>query len=202
MGRERIRQWQHFCVRFALLILFGGCSLLQDAARFRDLRQTLSAGEHMLAQGEYDGSLRAFESVATKAQDKPLADAAIYHVGLVYAHPEYANRNLQKAIGSFKQLIERYPDSPWVEQARIWVGVLTETSEAKQQIESSRRVIEKSREELERNRLALERSLQEVEKSRLELEKSKQEIEKTKQVLEKSKQIDIEIEQKRRDRGR
>ena len=41
-----------------------------------------------------------------------------------------------------------------------------------------------------------------MDKSRLELEKTKQEMEKNKQVIEKSKKVDIEIDQKRRDRGR
>ena len=41
-----------------------------------------------------------------------------------------------------------------------------------------------------------------MDKSRLELEKTKQEMEKNKQVIEKSKKVDIEIDQKRRERGR
>jgi hypothetical protein len=120
----------------------------------------------------------------------------------VYAHPQYAKRDIQKAIDSFNSVVTRYPDSPWAAQATIWVGVLSESEESKQQVETSKQMVEKSLQEVERNRQALEKSKLEIEKSRLELEKSKQEIEKNKQVIEKSKQVDIEIEQKRRDRGR
>jgi chromosome segregation ATPase len=125
-----------------------------------------------------------------------------FSIALIYAHPANPKRDLQKAKGSLDQVIRLYPDSAWAEQAAIWVGVLNETEESKREIEQVRRDLETSQEEVEKKRLAIEKSKQEVDKSRLELEKTKQEIEKTKQVIEKSKQVDIEIDQKRRERGR
>jgi tetratricopeptide (TPR) repeat protein len=202
MGRESIGQRQHFYFCLALLIFLAGCSLQQDSSRRRELRDALSTGRNLLARGDYDGSLMAFQSIVVLAQDEPPADAATYNIGLVYAHPQYSKRDLHKAIGTFNRLIARYPDSPWAAQAKIWVEILNETEASKHQLENSKQVIEQSREEVEKIRLAAEKSRQEIERSRLELEKSRQEIEKAKQVLEKSKQIDIEIEQKRRDRGR
>src|SRR6266508_4595771 len=174
MGRKPIGQGQHFYFCLALVIFLTGCSVAQESVRYREMQDALTTGQNLLAHGDYDASLKAFQSVLLMAPDKPPADAATYNIGLVYAHPQYSRRDLQKAIGSFTRLITRYPNSPWTEQAKIWVGVLNEA----------------------------EKSKQEIEKSRLELEKSKQEIEKSKQVIEKSKQVDIEIDQKRRDRGR
>jgi hypothetical protein len=202
MGRKPAGEGQYFYFCLTLLIFFAGCSTLQESSRSQEMHDVLTVGRQLLAHGDYDGSLKAFQDVVVMAQDQPPADAATYNIGLVYAHPQNSHRDLQKAIGFFNRLITHYPDSPWTEQAKIWVGVLNEAEESKQAVEESKQVIEKSREELEKNRLAVEQSKQEVEKSRLELEKSKQEIEKTKQVIEKSKQVDIEIEQKRRDRGR
>src|SRR6266542_3503819 len=181
MGRKPIGQGQHFYFCLALLIFLTGCSVAQESVRYREMQDALTTGQNLLAHGDYDASLKAFQSVLLMAPDKPPADAATYNIGLVYAHPQYSRRDLQKAIGSFNRLITRFPGSPWAEQAKIWVGVLNEAEDSKQAIESSKQVIERAR---------------------LELEKSKQEIEKTKQVIEKSKQVDIEIEQKRRDRGR
>jgi tetratricopeptide (TPR) repeat protein len=166
------------------------------------LRETLNAGQTLFVQGDYSGSLKAFQSVIVLAQEQPPADVATYHLGLIYASPKNPNRDRYKALGLFDRLIARYPDSGWTEQAKIWVGVLNEAEESTQEIEKSKQVIENSRDELEKNRLAAEKSKQEIDKSRLELERSKQEIEKIKQLLEKSKQVDIEIEQKRRGRGR
>lgn len=202
MGRKPVGQGQYFYFCLALLIFVSACSLLQESSRDREMRDALTSGNSLFAHGDFDGSLKVFQNVSVLAQDRPPGDVATYNMGLVYAHPQYAKRDIQKAIGSFNRVITRYPDSPWAAQAKIWVGVLNETEESKQEIEKSRQMIEKSLQEVEKNRSAVEKSKQEIEKSRLELEKSKQEIEKTKQVIEKSKQVDIEIEQKRRDRGR
>lgn len=202
MGRKPVGQGQYFYFCVALLIFVAGCGLLQESSRDRQLRDALSSGDSLLAHGDYEASLKVFQNVLAQAQGKPPGDAATYNMGLVYAHPQYAKRDIQKAIDSFNSVVTRYPDSPWAAQATIWVGVLSESEESKQQVETSKQMVEKSLQEVERNRQALEKSKLEIEKSRLELEKSKQEIEKNKQVIEKSKQVDIEIEQKRRDRGR
>jgi len=182
MGGKPIRPRQHIYFCFALLIFFSACSLVDDIERQRQLQDGLA----LLQQGDFDGSLKAFETVAAIAQDQPPADAANYHMGLVYAHWQNPKRDRPKAIGAFSRVVARFPDSPWAGQAKIWIGVLSEGEESKQEIERSKQLLEKSRQEAERSRQAAE--------------KSKQEIERAKQILEKSRQVDIEIEQKRRER--
>ena len=166
------------------------------------MRDSLGAADALLARGDFDGSLKAYQKILETAHDQPPADRAAYSIGLIYAHPQNPRRDLQKAIKSLDRIVRLYPDSPWVEQAKVWVRVLNEAEESKREIEQVRRDLETSREDIEKKRLAIEKSKQEVDKSRLELEKTKQEIEKTKQLMEKSKQVDIEIDQKRRERGR
>jgi tetratricopeptide (TPR) repeat protein len=185
-----------------LLILLCGCSLFPESTRRRELRESLHNGSKLFLHGDYDGSLKAYQRVLALVQDQPPADVATYNIGLLYAYPRNPKNDHQKAIGSFNQVISRFPESPWVEQAKVWVSVLNEVEDSKLEVEKSKQVIEKSKEDLEKNRLAVERSKQEIEKTRSELEKSKQEIEKGKQLIEKFKQVDIEIERKRRERGR
>jgi len=202
MGGERAGRRQHFYFCLALLIFLTGCSFWQDTSRQSDTSSALQAGDRLLAHGDFAGSLQAFDNVALAARDKPPADIAVYKSGVIYAHPDNPERDLEKAIAAFSRIISSYPDSVWAEEARAWIGVLQETEVSKQNVEQSRQEMEKWQVELEKSRQAIEKSKQEVEKSRLELEKTRQEIEKTKQVIEKSKQVDIEIDQKRRDRGR
>ena len=202
MGGKRIGQRQYFYFCLALLIFFAGCSLLQESNRRQEMRKALAAADDLLLRGDFDGSIKSYQSVVAQAQGKPPADVASYQMGLAYAHPENPNRDLQKAVNSFSYVVSDYPQSRWAEQARVWLGVLREAQESQREIEQSRQAIEKSKQEIERNRLAIEKSREEIEKSRAELEKTKQEIEKSRQVIEKSKQVDIEIDQKRRDRRR
>lgn len=202
MGRERAGQGQHFCFCLALLIFVSGCTLGQESSRRRAMRESLNAGNQMLVDRDFDASLAAFQSVADAAQDKPPADVAVYKSGVVYVHPHNPKRDLHKAMSAFSRVVTFYPSSPWAEQARAWVEVLKEAEDSKQQAELSRQAVEQSQLELERNRQAIEKSKLEIERSRAELDRTRQEIEKTRQVIEKSKQVDIEIDQKRRERGR
>jgi tetratricopeptide (TPR) repeat protein len=202
MGGERARQGQHFCFCLALLVVFAGCSLSEQASRQRDLRERLHVGNRLLFHGDFGGSLEAFQSVAAAAQDKPPADVAVYKTGVVYAHPHNPKRDLDKALAAFSQVVSFYPSSTWAEQARAWVEVLREAESSREKIEQSRQAVEKSQLELEKNRQAMEKSRQEIERARAELDRTRQEIEKTRQVIEKSKQVDIEIDQKRRERVR
>ena len=189
----RTRQQIYFCL--ALLVYFSGCSLVDDLARQRQLREALASGDQLLSHGDYAGSLKAFESVAEIARDQAPADAALYKMGIIHLHPRNPKKDRHRAIGSFSRVFSRFPESSWAEQAKIWVGVLNEAEESFRDLARSKETIEASRQEAERNRQALE-------KSKLENEKSRQEIERNRQIIEKSQQVDIEIEEKQRVRGR
>jgi hypothetical protein len=202
MGGKPVRPGHGFYFCFALLIYLSGCSMFDDMSRQRQLSEELASGNQLLVHGDFDGSLKTFENVAARANDQPPGDAATYNIGLVEAHPENPKRDRPRAIDAFNRVIARYPHSQWAEPAKVWVSVLSEAEESKKEVEQSKQLVERSQLELERNRQAMEKSKQEIEKSRLELEKSRLEMEKTKQMIEKSKQVDIEIEQKRRERGR
>jgi len=195
MGGKPIRPRQHIYFCLALLISLLGCSLVSDSNRQRDLRDGLANGHELLLRGDFLGSLKAFEGVSELANGQPPADEAVYNIGLVYADSRNSQNDRSKAIRSFNRIIAEFPASPWAEEARIWVGVLNEAEASRLELEKSKQIIEKFQQEVESSRQALEKSRQDIENSR-------QEIDKIKQIIEKSKQIDIEIEQKRRDRGR
>lgn len=202
MGRKRAGRRQHFHFCLALLIFVTGCAAGPNAGRQRTAGSALQAGDRLLAHGDYKGALGAFHDAAAVALNEPPADVAVFKTGVIYAHPNNPERDMDKAIAAFSQVVSSYPTSLWAEQARAWIGVLKETADARRNVEQSRQAMEKWQLESERNRQAIEKSKQEIERSRLELDKTRQEIEKTKQVIEKSKQVDIEIDNKRRDRGR
>jgi hypothetical protein len=182
--------------------LLTGCSLSHDGNPQRAIADAMQRGERLLVGGDYRGSLEAFRTVAVAARDRPPADAAIYKSGIAYAHPANPDRDLQKARDAFSQVVSAYPSSLWVEESQAWIGVLDEAEKARQANERARAELERRQIELERNRQAVEKSKQEIEKARHELDKTRQEIEKTRQVIEKSKEVDIEIDRKRRVRGR
>lgn len=202
MGGKPIGQWQQICVCLALLILVSGCSLVEDLIRRGEMQDALGQGQLLLARGDFDGSIKAFNNVLTYANDQPPADTAIYHLGVIHAHPQNPRQDRHKALDSFNRVVKEFPESSSVQPAKAWIGVLNEIAAAKKEVERTKAEAQKSKQETETSRAAAERAKQDAEKTRAELEKSRQEFDKAKQLIEKSRQVDIEIEQKRRQRGR
>jgi len=202
MGGKPIGWRQQICICLALLIIVSGCGLFQESIRRRELSDALTHGQQLLARGDYEGSLNAFQNVIAIAKNQPPADSANFYIGVVQAHPQNPHKDRQKAVVSFQRVLTQYPQSRFAAPAKAWVAVLNEIDAANQEIARTKLEAEKSKQEIEKSRLAAERSKQEAEKSRLELEKSHQEFEKAKQLIERSKQVDIQIEKKRRERGR
>lgn len=201
MGRERIRSGKQVCFYLALLSLFAGCSA-SDWSERQEIGKSMRNAQQLLMRGDYDGSVVEYEKALRLAHNRSPADAALFKLGLIYCDPQNPNRDEQKGVISFMQLLAAYPESPWAAEARVWLALLDEKERSKQEIEKSKQAIEKSDEEIERLKQLVEKSKQEIEKSRQEVEKTKQVVEKSRQALEKANQVDIEIEQKKRERGR
>jgi len=183
--------------------------LLTDLRERPEIRDAMLQGQTLFARGDFSGSLKEYQRVQSLAQEASPSDAASFNIALIYADPRNLQRDIQKATAAFQGVIARHPESPWVDQSRIWIAALEELGraqrgiqESKLELEKSRQVIEQSRREVEKSKQLLDQFKQEIEKLKQEIEKSRQVLEKSRQVLEKSRQVDIEIEQKRRIRGK
>ena len=165
MGGKSSRARQHVYIRITLLILFcGGCGALskkevpkinvpvpevvleplpipepppaieepKEALERREANDYLILAQNLMAKGDYEGSLRESQKVLGLLKDQPPADTAIFNMGLIYAHPKNPKKDNKRAIYFFNRVIKGYPDSPWAEQAKIWVGVLDGVEKLKQ----------------------------------------------------------------------
>jgi hypothetical protein len=106
-----------------------------EPKEIRELREAdghLQTAQQLLVKGEYDASLREVQKVLVLARDNAPSDAAVFHMGLIHAHPNNAKNDNKKAIGFFSRVVKNYPESPWAEQAKIWIGVLDGLEKLKQ----------------------------------------------------------------------
>ena len=159
---SRSRQHVHICITL-LILLCGGCGAISKkevakvnvplpevvleppslpepppsveepraALERREANESLILAQNLMAKGDYEGSLRESQKVLGLLKDQPPADTAIFNMGLIYAHPKNPKKDNKRAIYFFN-LIKGYPDSPWAEQAKIWVGVLDGVEKLKQ----------------------------------------------------------------------
>ncbi len=125
MGRKRIEYRKHILLCIAGLIFFSlvSCASVEHTLEDLELYKQVRQGHHMLADDDFqaviDNSLAILELNATI----PPADAALFNLGLVYAHVEYYGKDYNKSLNYFAQLRQRFPKSPLSEEAKIWIDL-------------------------------------------------------------------------------
>lgn len=106
-----------------------------EPKEIRQLREAdghLQLAKQLLGKGDYEASFKESQKALALARENAPGDAAVFHMGLLYADPNNPRKNNKRAIGFFNRVIKNYPESPWVEQAKIWVGVLDGVEKLKQ----------------------------------------------------------------------
>jgi outer membrane protein assembly factor BamD (BamD/ComL family) len=91
-----------------------------------------SRSSKMLSRGDYQGALKENRKVLSLYNTASPGDQALFNIGLVYAHYGNPDKDYLEAIQYFEKLIQKYPGSPLVEQAKIWVNVLNIIEKVKQ----------------------------------------------------------------------
>ncbi len=103
-------------------------------------REYLLRSQKLLAQGNYEGAVFQNQKILSLPDARSPKAEALFNLGLIYAHSGNPQKDLEKSIDFFKTLIKNYPKGPFVEQAKIWVGILEENEELSNLIRKLRQV--------------------------------------------------------------
>jgi hypothetical protein len=203
MGRKQDRTGKHFlfCLTGLIFLLFTGCAFLErlqeqdhpaiSSAEKEKIRQRealaaaekkkeenarahLLKGRNFFARGDWEGALLEIQLILTFYQGKTPIEEALFMQGLIYLHPDNPKRDSGKGLDSMKRLIKEYPKGFFGQQAKAWIELLM-----------TQEKIDKENEKLARDHEKLTRDLEKISK-----------------MLEEYKKVDIEIERKKREKGR
>jgi hypothetical protein len=156
MGGKRSWPGQlvHLCIAQLIFVWVGGCSVPSRPPPPPDeATQAVLRGRRLLAQNEYDNSVKEFHKALSLSVNKPPADDAIFHLGLVFVHAGNPKRDNRTAMGHFTRLVKEHPQSPWVDQAKAWVGMIQMNEKLAETLDKSKKVdieIEEKRRQKER----------------------------------------------------
>jgi hypothetical protein len=210
MGRKQIRTRKHllFCFAGLIFLFINGCALLdkiqetdqavispaekekilkreaalaEEKKKEETARTYLLEGRKLFAQGDFQGSLREYHTITTFFQGQSPMEEAIFMHGLIYIHPGNPNKDFARALDFMKRLTKEYPNGFFGQEARVWISILLVNEK-----------VGKEHEKL----------IKEHEKLVKENEKLIKEHEKMSKMLEEYKQVDIEIEEKKKEKGR
>jgi cell division protein FtsB len=222
LGRKRTgtRKYLYLSIAGMIFISFAGCATIKKMEAEREAREYLITAQKLLDQGDYEGSLKENQKILSLYDTVPPGDEALFNIGLIYADYGYPQKDHKKSLDSFKRLVEVFPLSPLVQQAKIWMGILQENRRLNGKIEELNKTIKKSKMENERlnreieelnktikkSKMENERLNREIEelnktikKSKMENERLNREIEKLNKTIKKSKEVDIELDEKKKE---
>ena len=95
--------------------------------------RNLQHGQEPLIKGDYQESLRENQKALSLLDKKvPGGDRTLFTMGLMYVHYDNPERDYRKSMEYFTRLVEDYPRSELVEQAKIWVNILDIIEKEKQ----------------------------------------------------------------------
>ena len=106
----------------------------------------LQFGRRFLAQGDFAGALRENREVLARFPKQSPGDAALFNMGLIHVHYANPKKDIGQALHFFGRIEKQFPESPYREEAGIWIGIL-ETMEKTRQIDIE---IEEKKRELRR----------------------------------------------------
>ena len=142
MGRKRNRAWKYicFCITSLIFLSLFSCAPINKIGKHMEAREYLLQGQKLLAQRDYEAALSKYQKVLSISPGKTQEAEALFKVGLIYAHFGYPKKDYEKSMHSFIKILNDYPESPLVEQAKVWVGVLQEQKGVSQGVVKSKQI--------------------------------------------------------------
>jgi TolA-binding protein len=140
MGRERSGKRQHIYRTVAGLMLsfiFACAPVRMQAPECPKCPECPQCGhlksvEGLISRGNFEAAIKESLEVLALSPKTPPADEALMDLGLISAHYANPKKDYKKALGYFLRVEREFPQSPLVEEAKIWVGVLRDFEKAKQ----------------------------------------------------------------------
>jgi len=147
MGEKHTRERKHicFCIANLIFLFLVNCATIKETRQPGEARQYLIQGQTLLAQGDYEGALIENQKVLSLSTHLSPKDEALFNMGLIFAHFGNPRKDYRKSLNFFMKIINDYPGSPLMEQAKVWVGVLQENEKSSQIIEKSKQTIEQTK---------------------------------------------------------
>ena len=198
MGEERAWKRKHvfFCRACCLSAFLGFIGCLPSVKEWQG-RQNLREAESLMERGQYEASMEETLRVL-EAHPMTLGDRAVFQMGLLYAHPENARADSDKAILCFERILREFPLSEKKEEARLWALTLRTKEELRRKV----KVLEQAAEAKEKKIRHLQGELDGREKALVEeqkeIEQLRNRVTELEAQLSKLKNVDLTIEKKKR----
>jgi len=134
MGAKRCRLRQYFYASIACLnlLVIAACVPCKQAPTpaYQD-GVFLDGVRDLVRRGDFEGAMKECQKILSRSS-AAAPDEALMNMGLISAHYANPKKDYNKAMGYFLRVQRDFPQSPFVEEAKVWTGVLGAFEKAKQ----------------------------------------------------------------------
>jgi len=152
MGTRRSRERQHVYLSIAglILLMLAACAAdkrmpqgpeVQPCA-VTEVKQPsvlpprefvhLERVRYLIARGDFESAVKQSQEMLSRTPNTPPGDEALMDLGLISTHYANPKKDYKKAMTYFMRVEKEFPNSPLVEESKIWVSVLRAFEKAKQ----------------------------------------------------------------------
>lgn len=218
MGEKRAWKGKYLLFYYscllAILFLESGCATTSNLQKRWHAQQHLENAEELMMKGDYDGALIEDGDALGLYPNISPGDIALFHMGLVWSHPNNPKRDYKRSLKCFQRLIQDFPTSKLKENATIQITAILELDRREREIKGLNREIKGLNRDIKNLKGSvgcLKTRVNEYEETINTLKTAtntfqetinalKETINTLKQQLIKLKEIDIRTEEKRRKR--
>jgi len=173
-------------------VLMNGCTTVRAIHDKLLWNREFQAAEQPLQRGDYDRALKEYAQILHENPEDPPGDRALFHMGVITAHPDNPDRNYTESQRYFRRLIDDFPESDLQKEAEVMVNFMMERIKYEQKLERYLKEYKKYKNQA----TELENKCKTYEARNEELEDL---VYYLKKQLNAFKEIDIETEEKKRE---
>ena len=168
MGNKSGRTGKYILFYFTVSFIVAGlsivaCAPVQDKITALRAHQQLEQYRESMADGFFETIIEQSEQVLEENETEPPADVALYVLGEVYAHHDFAGRDYALSQYYFERLVENFPDSNLTSEAKTYINLFETIAEREKEVTAATR--EKEATAAEKKSSQKEKPIEKEEKS-------------------------------------
>ena len=158
MGRKQTGKGKYLLFYAALIVtlFFSGCTFFQEIREEERVQEKMVQGQKFRSQGEFEQSIQVFQEILSAYPHKPPGDQALRELALTLSHPGNPRKNFPEALAFWWKLQKDFPQSPYAEEARAWIGLNTAYADALQKGEKTKSQLQQAKTQMEACKTQLE----------------------------------------------
>ena len=134
------------CLRLFLVCIMITPILVCGCGGGHQARSLSREANDLFNQGKYEASLSKYEQIIEK--HPAAADRVLFEMGVIYAHPKNEQKDYQKSLNCFQQIVKDYPDSKYKPDSQMMIFQIHSVINKEKIIAAQQTQIEASRREL------------------------------------------------------